>query len=193
MKFKAIGNAASETVANAPADSADESSSLSRRKFLRNSSSAGVGVGLIVTSKTALGQEATKDGIVRCGIIGYGDEGKALRESSLFLKDYVRFPAVADIWERNRNAGVGQIQAAEQGVGENGETCTGYESAEEMLKNEDLDCVIVASPDFVHHTHTIMGLEAGKDVYCEKLMSNSIESAREMVKPQQRTGKLCHI
>ncbi len=191
MKFKHIGKPADNQ--QPAAGEAQSGSSLTRRNFLRNGSSAGVGVGLIVTSKTALGQQATGEGVLRCGIIGYGDQGKALRESSMFLKDNVRFAAVADIWERNRRAGVGQVAGNGQGVGADGKTCTGYEDAEEMLKKEELDCVIVATPDFVHHTHTILGLEYGKDVYCEKLMSNSVESAREMVKAQQRTGKLLQI
>ncbi len=189
MKFKHIGK---KDAVNKP-ESGDEASSLSRRNFLRNSSSAGVGIGLIVTSKTALGQKATKDGIVRCGIIGYGDEGKALRESSTFFKDEVRHVAVSDIWGRNKRAGVGQISASGQGGGEDGKTCTGYDDAEEMIKNEDLDCIIVATPDFSHHHYSIMGLEAGLDVYCEKLMSNDIEKARDMVKAQRATNKLLQI
>ena len=47
---------------------------------------------------------------------------------------------------------------------DDGKTCTGYEDAEEMLANEDLDCIVVATPDFVHHKYSIMGLEAGKDL-----------------------------
>ena len=194
MKFNHIGKSDSDK--SAPeANSGEGASPLTRRNFLRNSSSAGVGAGLIVTSKTALGQKASKEGVIRCGIIGYGDEGKALRESSVPLTDtgMVCFPAVADIWERNRRAGVGQIAASGQGGGDDGKTCTGYEDAEEMLKNEELDCIIVATPDFVHHTYTIMGLEYGVDVYCEKLMSNKVEWARQMVQAQQRTGKLLQI
>jgi predicted dehydrogenase len=189
MKFQHIGK---KNAADKP-DPAEEKSSLSRRNFLRNGSSAGVGIGLIVTSKTALGQKATKDGVVRCGIIGYGDEGKALRESSMFFKDDVRFVAVSDIWDRNKRAGVGQISASGQGGGEDGKTCTGYTDAEEMLDNEDLHCVIVATPDFVHDKYSIMGLEKGLDVYCEKLMSNDIDKARAMVKAQRATGKLLQI
>ena len=189
MKFQHIGkkNAADKQ------DPAEEKSSLSRRNFLRNGSSAGVGIGLIVTSKTALGQKATKDGIVRCGIIGYGDEGKALRESSILMKDNVRFVAVSDIWDRNKRAGKLQIEGNGQGGGEDGKTCTDYTDAEEMLDNEDLHCIIVATPDFVHDKYSIMGLEKGLDVYCEKLMSNDIDKARAMVKSQRATGKLLQI
>ena len=109
MNFKHIGQENSQKEGNAT----NSESSLTRRNFLRNSSTASVGAGLIVTSKTALGQEGPDKGKkVRCGIIGYGDEGKALRESSTFLKDLVCFPAVADIWPRNLRAGVGQISAS---------------------------------------------------------------------------------
>ena len=168
--------------------------SLTRRNFLRNSSTASVGAGLIVTSKTALGQEGPDKGNkVKCGIIGYGDEGKALRESSMFLKDLVCFPAVSDIWPRNLRAGKGQIAASKQGGGEDGSICNDYAEPEEMIKKEKLDCIIVATPDFVHHKYSIMGMEAGLDVYSEKLMSNSVDFARQMVQSQQKTGKLLAI
>ncbi|MEC9327561.1 MAG: Gfo/Idh/MocA family oxidoreductase [Verrucomicrobiota bacterium] len=170
--------------------------SLTRRNFLRNSSTASVGAGLIVTSKTALGQEGPDKGNkVRCGIIGYGDEGKALRESSMFLKDLVCFPAVSDIWPRNLRAGKGQIAASKQGGGEDGSICNDYAEPEDMINDKklNLDCIIVATPDFVHHKYSIMGMEAGLDVYSEKLMSNSVDFARQMVQSQQKTGKLLAI
>ena len=190
MNYKHIG----QTSDQAKQPDANNNDSLSRRNFLRNSSTASVGAGLIVTSKTALGQEgADKGKKVRCGIIGYGDEGKALRESSMFLKDLVCFPAVSDIWPRNLRAGVGQISASKQGGGADGSECNGYEDPAEMIEKEDLDCIIVATPDFVHHTYSIMGLEKGLDVYCEKLMSNSIDYARQMVEAQKKTGKLLAI
>ncbi|NCG28285.1 MAG: Gfo/Idh/MocA family oxidoreductase [Verrucomicrobiales bacterium] len=190
MNFKHIGQD------NSKKEEATTNSepSLTRRNFLRNSSTASVGAGLIATSKTALGQEGPDKGNkVRCGIIGYGDEGKALRESSMFLKDLVCFPAVSDIWPRNLRAGVGQIAASKQGGGDDGDICKGYEEPEEMIKNEELDCIIVATPDFVHHTYSIMGMEAGLDVYSEKLMSNSVDYARQMVQSQKKTGKLLAI
>jgi predicted dehydrogenase len=38
-----------------------------------------------------------------------------------------------------------------------------------------------------------MALKAGKHVYCEKMMSNTVEAARKMVISQQETGKLCQV
>ena len=68
-----------------------------------------------------------------------------------------------------------------------------YIDAEEMLAKEDLDAIFIATPDFWHARHTIMALEAGCHVYCEKMMSNTIEGARSMVEAMERTGKLCRL
>ena len=70
-----------------------------------------------------------------------------------------------------------------------------YLDAEEMLTKEaeKMDAVFIATPDFWHAPHTVMALEAGFHVYCEKMMSNTIEGAREMVAAADRTGKLCQI
>ena len=53
--------------------------------------------------------------------------------------------------------------------------------------------IIVATPDFWHAPHTIDCLKAGKHVYCEKEMSNTLEGARSMVMAQRETGKLLQI
>jgi predicted dehydrogenase len=155
-----------------------------------------VGAGLIVTSKTALGQNATGGKALRCGIIGFGEEGEALRASSIPLTEagLVKFTAVADVWPANLRAGVGRVKAGKQGGGEDGQGCTGYEDPQEMMAKEELDCVIVATPDFVHHTYTNMALAEGLHVYCEKLMSNSVEGAKSMVLAQRASaGKLLQI
>jgi predicted dehydrogenase len=60
-------------------------------------------------------------------------------------------------------------------------------------KEKDLDAVIIATPDFWHGPHTVDCLEAGKHVYCEKEMSNTLEGARSMVLAARETGRLLQI
>ena len=63
-----------------------------------------------------------------------------------------------------------------------------------MLATEkDIDAVFVATPDFMHAPITNAALKAGKHVYCEKMMSNTIEAAASMVKTRDETGKLLQI
>ena len=60
-------------------------------------------------------------------------------------------------------------------------------------KEKELDAVLIATPDFWHERHTIDCLKAGKHVYCEKEMSNTLEGARNMVAAARETGKLLQI
>jgi predicted dehydrogenase len=63
-----------------------------------------------------------------------------------------------------------------------------------MLDQEkELDAVVIATPDFWHAPHTVECLKAGKHVYCEKEMSNTLEGARSMVAAARETGKLLQI
>ena len=62
-----------------------------------------------------------------------------------------------------------------------------------LAKEKELDVVVIATPDFWHSPHTVACLEAGKHVYCEKEMSNTLEGARAMVDAARKTGKLLQI
>ena len=88
----------------------------------------------------------------------------------------LRFRAVCDIWtEYNQRRVVNTLKRFKQEP-------NGYEDYREMLdKEKELDAVIIATPDFWHAQHTIACLKAGKHVYCEKEMSNTLEGARSMV------------
>ena len=100
----------------------------------------------------------------------------------------LRFRAVCDIWtEYNLRRVVNTLKRFKQEP-------NGYEDYREMLdKEKQLDAVIIATPDFWHAQHTIDALKAGKHVYCEKEMSNTLEGARSMVLAQRETGKLLQI
>ena len=60
-------------------------------------------------------------------------------------------------------------------------------------KEKELDAVVIATPDFWHAQHAVDCLKAGKHVYCEKEMSNTLEGARSMVAAARETGKLLQI
>ena len=120
------------------------------------------------------------------GLIGCGEEGRVLLSAALKIPN-IRFRAVCDIWPYN-------LRYGERLLEKFGHDPKPFEDYREMLSAvPDLDAVIVATPDFVHAEHTNAALKAGKHVYCEKLMSNTVEGARSMVRTAKETGRLLQI
>lgn len=64
-----------------------------------------------------------------------------------------------------------------------------YGDYRQLLDDKDVDVVIVGTPDHWHALQMIHACEAGKDVYVEKPVGNSIEECRRMVAAQKRYGK----
>ena len=63
-----------------------------------------------------------------------------------------------------------------------------YTDFEKMLAEEEIDAVIVCTPDQVHREYTVSALRAGKHVLCEKPMAQTVEDCRAMVKAADETG-----
>lgn len=164
----------------------EQPTSISRRRFLGTSGVAGAGLVLaapnILRAATAGGGDE-----IHVALVGFGKQGEVLFNCLRNIPG-LRFQAVCDISDYNRKRGMGQVRAVQ------GDLPKGYVDIDEMLATEKgLDAAVVATPDFWHSPHTVKCLEAGLNVYCEKMMAHTIEAARAMVLAAQRTGKLCQI
>lgn len=164
-------------------------SNFSRRDFL-SKSLAGAGAGLVLGAPSILraANQSTGSDAIHIALIGFGKQGGVLFDC---LKNIpgLHFQAVCDI------AKVRQDGFRSSSRGHPGATSTNfYTDIDDMLsKEKGLDAAIVATPDFWHSPHTVKCLEAGLHVYCEKMMSNTIEGARAMVHAMEKSGKLCQI
>ncbi len=68
-----------------------------------------------------------------------------------------------------------------------------YGDFRDVLDRKDVDAVIIATPDHWHALMTIMACQAGKDVYVEKPMANSIYEANLMVKAGERYDAVIQV
>jgi len=68
-----------------------------------------------------------------------------------------------------------------------------YTDYKEMLKNGDIDAIVVAGPNSLHAQQTIEALQAGKHVLCEKPMATSREDAKAMLDAAKKSGKFLMI
>lgn len=55
-----------------------------------------------------------------------------------------------------------------------------FDRYEDLIADPDLDIVYVGTPDVVHKAHTLLALEAGKHVLCEKALATTVADAQEM-------------
>ena len=160
--------------------------SFNRRDFLKTTAAAS-----ILPTFNILSQEdgilGPPDAQVNVAIIGYGAEGEVLCSAAVKIPG-VRFTAVCDIWKLNQDKAKSFFRGMKHDV-------KIYEDYREMLEKEDknIDAVIVATPDWMHAEHANACMRAGKHVYCEKEMSNSLEKAKSMVLAQRETKRIVQI
>ena len=159
---------------------------IDRRTFLSRTAAAGAGL-MFSGAGSARARIRQQSDDLNVALIGAGEQGQVLLDACLKIPG-VRFKAVCDIWtDFNQKRAVRLLKKY-------GHDVAGYEDYRAMLAETDnLDAVIVATPDFWHAEHSISCLEAGLHVYCEKEMSNSLADARRMVLASRETGKLLQI
>ena len=149
-----------------------------------------LGSGAVLASKAAgTNAEAEKRGEdLNVALVGYGTQGQLLLGSCLKIPG-IRIRAVCDIWKDFNLDGASQMLR-----GYNQEH-RAYVDHREMLEKErqQLDAVIIATPDFCHAEQAVACLKAGLHVYCEAPMSNTVEGARQMVQAAKESGKLLQI
>ncbi|MBE6413605.1 MAG: Gfo/Idh/MocA family oxidoreductase [Verrucomicrobiaceae bacterium] len=180
-----------------------------RRDFIKTSTMAAGG---LVMSSSLLSAQNKGGDKINVALIGMGAEGEVLLNSLIKLPN-LNFVAICDIWEPRCNYAAMRIfrerkQAPARytiplsekdrfaplvkakRVGE-----IKGENFEDVIKNhaKELDAVIIATPDFWHSPMTVAFLEAGVNVYCEKMMSDTLEGAKAMVRAAKKTGKLLQI
>ena len=66
--------------------------------------------------------------------------------------------------------------------------CRAYADYRELLDKEDVDAVMVATPDHTHAVITMAALKRGKHVYCEKPLTYSVYEARQVTEAARKAG-----
>jgi predicted dehydrogenase len=158
----------------------------SRRRFLKGSSLA-IGAGLLPAGGAAAqGQTVAPSDRLRFGVIGGKGMGWADMRSALRTKG-VECAALADVDQSVLDERA--KDAAEAG----GRAPKVYRDYRKLLDDKEIDAVIVGTPDHWHCLILVDALAAGKHVYVEKPVANSIEEARVMLAAARRSNRMVQV
>jgi predicted dehydrogenase len=115
---------------------------------------------------------------IRVGIIGCGEAAQILHLPSLYqLSDQFEVTAVCDA-----------SPSVTQAVANHWNIAKRFADEQELIAQDDVDAVVVASPNQYHARTTIRAAQAGKHVMVEKPMCMTLREADEVIATQKQTG-----
>jgi predicted dehydrogenase len=161
-------------------------SPISRRHFLRNVVEVLGGAGampfLVLPEQVIAGN--TPGNSITIGCIGVGGHGTAVNLKSFLAQKDARVLAVCDV-DRNR------LQNAQILVNEyyGNQDCAAYTDFQEIINRDDIDAVMISTPDHWHTPISLIALRAGKDVCCEK-PTLTIEEGKILSETVRRYGRV---
>lgn len=151
---------------------------ITRREFTKAGAAAAVGLAGVTRSATAAGANDT----IRLGVIGIGNRGSQVADAFMTHKD-CKIVCAADLYTE-------YLDRAKEKIGSDLDT---YEDYQKVLDRQDVDAVVIATPDHWHAIQMIEAVNAGKDVYVEKPLASTIHEGRAMVQAAERTGKVVQV
>ena len=165
---------------------------ISRRTFLEAGAVAGAGFLAPLSVPSALGQEgkAAPSERIELAVIGIGGRGRH------DLGQFLAMPgeqvvAVCDVDKKHLAAGK---ELANKQYGNT--ACQSYSDFRELLAIGSIDAVCIATPDHWHALIAVAAANAGKDVYCESPLANSVGESRAICKAIKSSGRIlqcgCH-
>jgi len=158
----------------------------SRRSFLKKAAITSAGIGLVPAFSTTLAGCAPSDRI-NIGLIGCN--GMGFSNLSAFLQNpEVECIALCDIDEEVLNRRASDVEKIRGKRPENL-----YSDWRRVIDNQDINLVIVGTPDHWHCLQMVAACEAGKDVYCEKPIARTIEECNIMVKAAKKYKSIVQV
>jgi len=119
---------------------------------------------------------------VRFASIGAGVRGCEIMRAALTCPN-VEVVAVCDLYD-------GRLVAAQETAGKQLSTTKDYRT---ILDRKDIDAVLAAVPDHWHRKIVDDACSAGKDAYCEKPMSHTVEDGVAMVEAMQKHKRIVQV
>ena len=155
----------------------------SRRGFLKGVAATGAASLLLPSSGRALGKELSNDRPV-FATIGLRNQGWTITNKSF---DFADFAALVDVDSKVLGD---NVEKTEKKQGKKPESFKDYRK---ILERKDIDAVMIATPDHWHTKIAVEAMLAGKDVYCEKPLTLTIDEGKLIEKIVKQTGRVFQV
>jgi len=161
----------------------------SRRDFIKSTAALTISAPFILPSRV-WSAEVKPNNRLTLGFIGMGTQGKGLMGGFLRSADCQTL-AVCDVDTTRREHAKKMVEDYYAKQTESGyKGCDVYNDFRELLGRKDIDAVVIATPDHWHALIAIAAAKAGKDIYCEKPLCESIHEARAMVNAVRKNKRV---
>ncbi len=163
-----------------------KSNEVSRRSFIRKTAAAGAaGVAIpYFVSANVLGRNGNvgANDKIQLGLIGAGGMGRGnLRNCT--KSDDVAVIGICDVWKERRDAAITEHDGKPKP----------YNDYRELLAQDDIDAVIIASPPHWHALQAIDACEAGKDIYLQKPMTLHLAESLAVKGAVKKHERVCQV
>jgi predicted dehydrogenase len=168
---------------------------VTRRGFMET---AGAATGAMIATfpHPAVGGVKGANERVNLAILGPGGRAQEHLKHLLRMRDQEPKPieiiGLCDVWDGNAEVGRGLYYSAKKcGLDHEGKDKDRItKDYRRLLDCKDVDAVLIATPDHWHAKMSIDAMEAGKDVYCEKPMTHTIDEARRVAETVKKTKQV---
>lgn len=166
------------------------SKKISRRTFIgtsaRATGTAALALPVIAKDLYAQGRVAANDRIT-IGCIGVGGMGTG-NMSVLLGIPQTRVLATCDVYEPHRERAKNRVDDTY-----GNQDCKTYNDFRELLDRDDIHAVLIATPDHWHTRIAISACETGKDIYCQKPLTLTINEGKALVKAVRKYGRIFQV
>jgi len=161
-----------------------------RRSFLKSTAALATTASFILPSRVWSAETPPNDRVT-LGFIGMGTQNRGLLGGFLNKKE-TQTVAVCDVDTNRRNNAKKIVEEFYAKKTDSGayKGCEAYVDFRDLLARKDIDAVVIATPDHWHALIAVTAARAGKDIYCEKPLCQSVHEAEAMIQAVRKNKRV---
>ena len=161
---------------------------LSRRTFLQ--SSAALAPGVLSAAASGNSVRTPPGDRINVALIGCGKMANEYHIPQLLEQSDVQVVAVCEVDQTRREHAKSRVENSYSSDKTDFKGCATYVDFRQIIDRSDIDAVCIASPDHWHAIPIIEACKSGKDVYCEKPLTLTIEEAKRCIEAARTYGRI---